>query len=46
MDEVIKIPIEAKAAREVIDHPWRYAAEKDIPDITGLWGWFGRQAEE
>lgn len=39
------IPVDAKAVRVIIDHPWRYAAEKDLPDCTGLWGGFLRDAE-
>ncbi|MHB1285590.1 MAG: hypothetical protein ACYCYP_03345 [Leptospirales bacterium] len=39
------IPLAAKAVRKVVRHPWRYAAEKDLPDFTGLWGGFSREAE-
>ncbi len=39
------IPEGAKVVREIIDHPWRWAAEGDLPDFTGLWGGFSREAE-
>lgn len=40
------VPVDAKAVREVVAHPWRYAAETDLPDFTGLWGGFAKQAEQ
>ena len=30
---------------EIIDHPWRWAKEEEVPDFTGLWGGFTRDAE-
>lgn len=39
------IPVDARSVREICQKPWRYAAENDIPDFTGLWGGFAREAE-
>ncbi|OOH75888.1 hypothetical protein BOX30_11365 [Leptospirillum ferriphilum] len=39
------IPVDVKKVREIIDHPWRWAAEEDLPDFSGLWGGFSRETE-
>jgi hypothetical protein len=39
------IPESVKAVREIIDHPWRWASEGDLPDLSKLWGGFSREAE-
>ncbi|AFS52737.1 hypothetical protein [Leptospirillum ferriphilum] len=39
------IPVGIKTVREIIDHPWRWATEGDLPDSSGLWGGFLRDDE-
>ena len=40
------IPEGVKAVQEIIEHPWRWVAEGDVPDFSGLWGGFAREAEQ
>lgn len=39
------IPVDVKEIREIIDHRWRWAAEGNLPDFSGLWGGISREAE-